>query len=49
VIVQGGPLAIDVGYRYKRILAGGAVSQAFTLGGGAYEVNQVRVGIGFRF
>jgi hypothetical protein len=48
VIVQGGPLVLDVGYRYKRILAGG-LSSAFALGSDAFEVNQVRVGVGVRF
>ena len=48
VIVQGGPLVLDVGYRYKRILTSG-LSSAFALGDDAFEVNQARVGIGVRF
>jgi hypothetical protein len=49
LMLQGGPLSVDVGYRYKRILASGAVASAFSLGGGGYDINQVRVGIGVRF
>lgn len=49
VILQGGPLIVDAGYRYKRIESGNAIATALTLGGGPIEVNQVRVGIGFRF
>ena len=47
VIVQGGPISLDVGYRYKKIMAGGVASALNA--GNAYEVNQVRVGLGFRF
>jgi opacity protein-like surface antigen len=46
VVFQTGPLAIDVGYRYKKILASGL---AATLNGGDYHVNDVRVGVGFSF
>lgn len=49
VIVQAGPLALDLGYRYKRILADGAVASAFALGNDGFDVNQVRVGVGVRF
>lgn len=49
VILQGGPLAVDLGYRYKRILASGGLSSAFSLGTDGYDVNQLRVGIGVRF
>jgi hypothetical protein len=47
VVFQGGPVSLDVGYRYKKIMANG-VSAALNAGN-AYEVNQVRVGLGFRF
>lgn len=47
VVVQGGPLVLDVGYRYKMIRAG-AAWQSFLTGGDA-NVNQVRVGVGVRF
>lgn len=47
VVFQGGPMSLDVGYRYKKIMANG-VSAALNAGN-AYEVNQVRVGLGFRF
>lgn len=49
VIVQGGPLVVDLGYRYKKILAGGGLSSAFSLGDDGFDVNQVRVGVGVRF
>lgn len=49
VILQGGPLSVDVGYRYKRILADGGVATAFALGNDGFDVNQVRVGVGVRF
>lgn len=49
VMLQGGPVLLDVGYRYKRILTGGGLSSAFTLGSDAVEVSQVRVGLGVRF
>jgi hypothetical protein len=46
VIMQSGPLAIDVGYRYKKILASGV---AAALNGGDYHVNDVRIGVGISF
>jgi len=48
VVLQGGPVSVDLGYRYKKINAGNAIVAAFNAGN-AYHVNQVRVGIGFRF
>ena len=47
VVFQGGPVTLDVGYRYKKILASGVASSL--TGGDAYQINQVRVGLGFRF
>lgn len=49
VMLQGGPLVVDAGYRYKRVLSGNAITTAFTLGKDAIEVNQFRVGVGIRF
>jgi opacity protein-like surface antigen len=49
VMFQAGPLAVDLGYRYKRILADGAIASAFSLGNDGFDVNQVRVGVGVRF
>ena len=47
VQLQGGPLTVDAGYRYKKIMATGI---AATLNGGrAYQVHQVRIGLGVRF
>ena len=48
VVLQGGPLSVDFGYRYKQISSGNAITSALNAGN-PYKVNQVRVGIGFRF
>jgi opacity protein-like surface antigen len=48
VVLQGGPLTVDVGYRYKKISAGNTVASLLNAGRD-YKVNQVRVGVGFRF
>jgi opacity protein-like surface antigen len=48
VIVQGGPLVLDLGYRYKRILADNSL-QTLLNGGDDFDVSQVRVGVGVRF
>lgn len=47
VIVQGGPVFVDLGYRYRKIYASDSL-QAF-LAGGDFSVNQVRFGVGVRF
>ncbi|MCA1560036.1 MAG: outer membrane beta-barrel protein [Acidobacteria bacterium] len=47
VVVQGGPLALDIGYRYKKILATGVASALNARN--AYQVNEVRIGVGVRF
>jgi opacity protein-like surface antigen len=47
VIVQGGPAFIDLGYRYKKILASDSLQSILT--GGDFSVNQVRFGVGVRF
>lgn len=49
VILQGGPIAVDLGYRYKRIFSSGALSNVFALGDDGFDVHQARVGVGFRF
>jgi opacity protein-like surface antigen len=49
VMFQGGPLLVDAGYRYKKISAGNGIASALTLSGDAIDVNQFRVGVGFRF
>lgn len=48
VIVQGGPVVLDVGYRYKRIMADGSL-QSLLNGSDAFDVSQARVGVGVRF
>lgn len=49
VLVQGGPVVLDLGYRYKKILTGSGLASAFTLGRDSLDVSHVRVGIGIRF
>jgi hypothetical protein len=48
VIVQGGPIVLDLGYRYKKIMVDGTV-QSFLGGGEAFDVSQARIGVGVRF
>ena len=48
ILVQGGPVSVDLGYRYKKISGGNTIASALNAGN-AYQVNQVRVGVGFRF
>jgi opacity protein-like surface antigen len=47
VILQGGPVFLDLGYRYKKILASDSLQSALT--GGDFSVNQIRIGAGVRF
>lgn len=47
IVFQGGPISVDVGYRYKRIVASGLPS--VLSGGNDYDVNDVRIGVGVRF
>ncbi|HEY0876118.1 MAG TPA: hypothetical protein VGD94_21760 [Vicinamibacterales bacterium] len=49
VILQRGPFAVDLGYRYKRIFSRSAISTVFALGDDGFDVHQARVGVGFRF
>ncbi len=43
-----GPIAIDAGYRFKKISSGNTIASALN-GGQDYRVNQVRVGVAIRF
>jgi hypothetical protein len=47
VMVQGGPMVLDLGYRYNKISTGNVIQSA--LMGGNFGVHQVRVGVGVRF
>jgi opacity protein-like surface antigen len=47
VMIQGGPVVVDLGYRFNKISAGNAVQSA--LAGGDFRVHQFRFGLGFRF
>jgi opacity protein-like surface antigen len=48
VVLQAGAVSVDIGYRYKKISAGNTIA-ALLNGGHDYQVNQVRLGVGFRF
>jgi hypothetical protein len=48
VLLQGGPVHLDVGYRYKRILANSVVSSLLSAGQ-ELQTHQVRFGLGVRF
>ena len=48
VLFHGGPLRIDLGYRYKRILADSALSSILSVGQ-ELQSHQVRFGIGVGF
>ena len=47
VMVQGGPVVVDLGYRYHRIGGSNGIQNVLT--GGNLDVQQVRLGVGFRF
>jgi hypothetical protein len=47
VILQGGPVFLDLGYRYKHIVAGNSLQSLLT--GGEFGASQVRLGLGVRF
>ena len=47
VIVQGGPVFLDLGYRYKKIMVDDSLQSFLTRGD--FSVNQVRIGAGIRF
>jgi hypothetical protein len=47
VVLQGGPLVVDFGYRYTKLMSDNPVQSL--LAGGDLGVNQFRVGIGFGF
>jgi len=48
VLLRGGPLQFDLGYRYKRILADSAISSLISTGQ-KLDSQQVRFGVGVRF
>jgi len=48
VLIQGGPISVDLGYRYKKISAGNTLASVFNAGKD-FQINQVRIGVGFRF
>ena len=48
VLMQSGPLRIDVGYRYKRIMANSALTSLLSAGQ-KLESHQLRFGVGVRF
>ncbi len=48
VLMHGGPLQFDLGYRYKRILTDSTLG-TFISAGQQLDAHQVRVGVGVRF
>ena len=48
ILLQGGPLQIDLGYRYKRVLADSRLS-TFISSGQKLDSQQIRFGVGVRF
>ena len=48
VLLQGGPLHVDLGYRYKRIVANSALSSVLGFGQ-ELQSHQIRFGAGVRF
>lgn len=48
VLLHGGPLQFDLGYRYKRIVTDSALSSVLSLGQ-KMQSHQVRFGVGVRF
>jgi opacity protein-like surface antigen len=48
ISVSGGPLTLDLGYRYKRIMASDSL-QSVLVAGDRIDVSQVRIGVGVRF
>jgi opacity protein-like surface antigen len=46
--IQGGPLALDLGYRYKQILGNSVLTTVLGAGQDLHS-HQVRVGVGVRF
>jgi hypothetical protein len=48
IVLRGGPVMLDLGYRYKKILASDSLQAALS-GGGPIDVSQARIGVGVRF
>jgi opacity protein-like surface antigen len=48
VLIQGGPISVDLGYRYKKISTGNTLASVFNAGQD-FQINQVRIGVGLRF
>jgi hypothetical protein len=48
LLLQGGPLRVDLGYRYKRIIANTALSSVLSVGQ-ELQSHQIRFGAGVRF
>jgi opacity protein-like surface antigen len=47
LVIRGGPLTLDLGYRYKKIIASDSLPSLLT--GDAIDVSQARIGVGVRF
>ena len=47
VMIQGGPVLVDLGYRYHHFGSGNSLQNALT--GGGFDSHQLRMGVGIRF
>jgi opacity protein-like surface antigen len=48
ILVEGGPVSVDLGYRFNKIFVGNDIASLLN-GGQDFNVNQVRIGVGVRF
>jgi opacity protein-like surface antigen len=48
VLLQGGPMVVDIGYRYKKIPGGNSLESLIN-GGSDFNVSQIRAAVGVRF
>lgn len=48
VLISGGPVVVDLGYRYKKIMTRGVLQDVLSLGDG-FTSQQARIGVGVRF
>jgi opacity protein-like surface antigen len=48
VLLRGGPLVVDLGYRYKQVREGASLASLLSVGDNL-RAHQVRLGVGVRF
>lgn len=49
IVLRGGPISLDLGYRYKKILASDSLQALMTGGGDGISVSGARIGLGVSF